>query len=125
VSTSNIGGVSGTSNTGTDQTTDTEKKKDIGKDAFLKLLVTQLQHQDPLQPTDNSEFIAQLAQFTSLESLQQIKDDMSALRALVEGDTSSKSTATQTKTTSSSKSSTPPTLVDPSTVKNVYVAPGY
>lgn len=56
----------------------------IGKDAFLSLLVTQLQHQDPLQPQDNSEFIAQLAQFTSLESLQQIKDDMAALRGLFE-----------------------------------------
>ena len=58
--------------------------KDVGKDAFLRLLVTQLQHQDPLQPTDNSEFIAQLAQFTSLESLQQIKGELEALRALFE-----------------------------------------
>jgi flagellar basal-body rod modification protein FlgD len=56
----------------------------LGKDAFLSLLVTQLQHQDPLDPQDNSEFLAQLAQFTSLESLQQIKDDMAALRGLVE-----------------------------------------
>ena len=125
MSTSNIGGVSGSSSTGTDQTTETEKKKDIGKDAFLALLVTQLQHQDPLQPTDNSEFIAQLAQFSSLESLQQIKDDMAALRNLFEGGASSNSATTQTKSTSSSKSSTPPTLVDPSTVKDVYVAPGY
>ena len=60
------------------------KPETIGKDAFLSLLVTQLQHQDPLDPQDNSEFLAQLAQFTSLESLQQIKDDMAALRGLVE-----------------------------------------
>ena len=61
-----------------------EKKDDLGKDAFLRLLVTQLQHQDPLDPQDNSEFLAQLAQFTSLESLQQIKEDMAALRGYIE-----------------------------------------
>ena len=65
---------------------DATKKKDddLGKDAFLQLLVTQLQHQDPLDPQDNSEFLAQLAQFTSLESLQQIKEDMAALRGYIE-----------------------------------------
>jgi flagellar basal-body rod modification protein FlgD len=61
-----------------------EKNDDLGKDAFLRLLVTQLQHQDPLDPQDNQEFLAQLAQFTSLESLQQIKEDMAALRGYIE-----------------------------------------
>jgi flagellar basal-body rod modification protein FlgD len=64
------------------------KQKDLGKDAFLQLLVTQLQHQDPLDPQDNSEFLAQLAQFSSLESLQQIKEDMAALRGYIEAGTS-------------------------------------
>jgi len=67
----------------------TKKNSDIGKDAFLQLLVTQLQHQDPLDPQDNSEFLAQLAQFTSLESLQQIKEDMAALRGYIEAGASS------------------------------------
>src|SRR5262245_31053611 len=62
----------------------TEEKDNLGKEAFLQLLVTQLQHQDPLDPQDNSEFLAQLAQFTSLESLQQIKEDMAALRGYIE-----------------------------------------
>jgi flagellar basal-body rod modification protein FlgD len=62
----------------------TEKKDELGKDAFLRLLVTQLQHQDPLDPQDNQEFLAQLAQFTSLESLQEIKEDMAALRGYIE-----------------------------------------
>ena len=56
----------------------------MGRDAFLSLLVTQLQHQDPLQPQENGEFLAQLAQFSSLESLQTIKDDIAALREIVQ-----------------------------------------
>ena len=56
----------------------------LGRDAFLQLLVTQLQHQDPLEPQADGEFLAQLAQFSSLESLQDIKGDISALRALFE-----------------------------------------
>jgi flagellar basal-body rod modification protein FlgD len=42
---------------------------ELGQDAFLTLLVTQLQHQDPLEPQKNEEFVAQLAQFSSLEQL--------------------------------------------------------
>lgn len=52
---------------------------ELGKDSFLKLLTTQLQYQDPLNPMENSEFVAQLAQFSSLEQLQGLSDGMESL----------------------------------------------
>jgi flagellar basal-body rod modification protein FlgD len=52
---------------------------DLDKDAFLRLLTTQLQHQDPLNPMENSEFVAQLAQFSSLEQLQGLSAGMESL----------------------------------------------
>ncbi len=48
----------------------------LGKDDFLKLLVTQLQNQDPLNPTDSTEFVSQLAQFSSLEQLSSVNDNL-------------------------------------------------
>jgi flagellar basal-body rod modification protein FlgD len=44
----------------------------MDKDLFLKLMVTQLKNQDPLNPQDSAEFLAQTAQFTSLEKLEQV-----------------------------------------------------
>jgi flagellar basal-body rod modification protein FlgD len=51
----------------------------MGQDAFLKLLTTQLANQDPLQPQDNGEFLAQLAQFSSLEKLTSIETSIKEL----------------------------------------------
>ena len=62
--------------TGADQTaTATPKNNSLGKDAFLQLLVTQLQHQDPTQPQDDAQFITQLATFSSLEAIGQLLVD--------------------------------------------------
>jgi flagellar basal-body rod modification protein FlgD len=57
----------------------TGTQKTLGKDDFLKLLLTQLQNQDPLQPVDNQAMIAQLAQFSSLEQMQGVADRLDTL----------------------------------------------
>ena len=54
-------------------------KSVVNQDEFLKILLTQLQFQDPLKPLDNQEFIAQLAQFTNLEQTRQLDDSVSTL----------------------------------------------
>jgi flagellar basal-body rod modification protein FlgD len=46
----------------------------LGKDSFLQLLVTQMRYQDPLEPAKDTEYIAQLAQFNSLEQMQNLND---------------------------------------------------
>ncbi|MGD8344179.1 MAG: flagellar hook capping FlgD N-terminal domain-containing protein [Desulfobacterales bacterium] len=50
--------------------------KILGKDDFLNMLIAQLQHQDPLNPADSTEFTAQLAQFSSLEQLSNIHESL-------------------------------------------------
>ena len=53
----------------------------LGRDAFLQLLTVQLAHQDPLQPQGDTEFIAQLAQFSSLEQLTQMRGTLDLIAA--------------------------------------------
>jgi flagellar basal-body rod modification protein FlgD len=59
-------------------TTTSSTKNILGKDEFLKMLIAQLKHQDPLNPMDGTAFTAQLAQFSSLEQLQNINTQLSA-----------------------------------------------
>ena len=59
--------------------------KSLGRDAFLKLLVAQLKHQDPLKPQDDSAFVAELAQFSSLEQTMGINDRLDLLSVQSQG----------------------------------------
>lgn len=55
---------------------------EISMDNFLTLFVTQLQNQNPLDPTDNSEFMSQLAQFSALEQEQQQTEYLSSMTSI-------------------------------------------
>ena len=57
----------------------------MGKEAFMELLVQQLKNQDPLSPMDNDKFIAQLTQLSSLEGIQNLNDNMVGLAMLQQG----------------------------------------
>lgn len=52
------------------------ESQELDKDAFMQLLVTQLKNQDPLEPTANEEFIAQLANFSSLEQMELMNENL-------------------------------------------------
>jgi flagellar basal-body rod modification protein FlgD len=58
-------------------------KSSMGEDAFLKILVAQLKHQDPMEPVKDREFIAQMAQFSSLEQMSNLNKTM---KKFVEGE---------------------------------------
>lgn len=68
------------SSASTDRTT-------LGRDEFMKLLLTQLSHQDPLNPMEPHEFASQLANFSSVEQLSQISDDLALQSESIQMDT--------------------------------------
>jgi flagellar basal-body rod modification protein FlgD len=76
-----IGGV-GTA-VATEYSATAAKEEAIGKDAFLKLLVVQLENQDPLNPMDSTEFVAQLAQLSSLEGITNLGVSMEKMAGSV------------------------------------------
>lgn len=59
-----------------------ESSESLGKDAFMQLLVSQMRNQDPMSPTSNEDFIAQLAQFSSLEQMEELNGNILGLAVL-------------------------------------------
>ena len=55
----------------------------LGKDDFLRILITQLQNQNPISPIDDKEFIAQMAQFSSLEQMTNLSNDFAKLASSI------------------------------------------
>jgi len=55
----------------------------LGQDDFLKILITQLQHQDPTSPMEDKDFIAQMAQFSSLEQIRNMSQNFQKLSGLL------------------------------------------
>jgi len=65
--------------TATSAISNTSSSASLSIQDFLKVLMTQLTYQDPLKPMDNQEFLAQIAQFTSLEQTQQMNNNLQVL----------------------------------------------
>ncbi len=60
---------------------DETKNNELGQSAFLELMITQLNNQDPLNPQENGEFISQLAQFSSVEGLERLNESFDGFSA--------------------------------------------
>lgn len=58
---------------------------ELDRTAFLQLLVTELKNQNPMDPVDNKEFIAQLAQFSALEGVQNLREAVDGLSSIEQG----------------------------------------
>ena len=76
-STEATGGSSTTSTSKTASSTGTEYNQEM----FLQLLIAEMQYQDPLEPTSNTEYVSELASFTQIETIQAVQDDMKTIQA--------------------------------------------
>jgi len=66
---------------GNKKETNKSGNNDLGRNEFLQLMVTQLQNQNPLDPQDNAEFVAQLAQFSTVEGIENISSSLDAMES--------------------------------------------
>ena len=65
----------------TSASTSTQKSNDLGYDQFLQILCAEMQYQDPLNPTSNTDYIAQMATFTQVESMLNMQNTMTSSQA--------------------------------------------
>ena len=72
---------SGSSNSTAKKSDSTGTGGKLDKDSFLKLLVAQMKYQDPLEPTDNTEYVSQLATFSQLEGTQNMQSTLTQMQA--------------------------------------------
>jgi len=71
-------------NTGASSQTNSSSENVLDKDAFLKLLVAELQNQNPLEPMDNKDFVSQMAQFTSMEQMTNMSQSLQSFLGSME-----------------------------------------
>ncbi|MGE6631405.1 flagellar hook assembly protein FlgD [Bacillus sp. NPDC077027] len=80
----NLRTATATATTTTDTSSSTKKRADtLGRDQFLKILLTQLQNQDPTNPVDDREFVTQLATFSSLEQQMNTSESIEKLNTIM------------------------------------------
>ena len=101
-------GSSSPSSTGTSSSSSTDLSSAPTEQMFLQLLVAQLQNQDPLNPTDSTQFVSQLAQFSELEQVMAIRSDIETEMA-DQSAAQNSSTTSNTTDTSNSSGTTPST----------------
>jgi flagellar basal-body rod modification protein FlgD len=108
-------GTTGTNNNSTSSSPTTPRSDNLGRDAFLRLLTTQLAHQDPVQPQADGEFIAQLATFSSLEQLTEMRKTLDVIARALGVSTGTTTDTTDTTNTTDTSGTTDTTTAPPST----------
>ncbi len=68
-------------NTASTSKTAASNGTEYNEEMFLQLLIAEMQYQDPLEPSDNSQYVSQLASFTQIEAIQSVQSDMQTIQA--------------------------------------------
>jgi len=89
-----VNGVTGSSSTTSSQSSTDALSSSDSEGVFLQLLVSQLQNQDPLNPTDSTQFVSELAQFSELEQVIGIRSDIETYAAQSSGSSTGQSNST-------------------------------